>query len=264
MATGSIIGGLLGAGVGALGGAPQAGYAIGSGIGGTIEGMLDWNRGNNMNTPNIDPRQRMFLSELQRRRRLLDSGAMYDSTRRDIYQGGAQAMNAATSVTGGDIGATVSALSNINRSTGSNVNKILEAMSNQSMQLYPLENQLTESMANRDYAIRQYDKQQTMTHGAQMLKDGLQVVGAGVARSGGVGAGGNNTGGNGGFLQRWFDLLSNNNDNNNTNVNTNTNTNTNTNSGGEMSFNNQYLDPNFYQQQSSLPISAKERLWFFI
>lgn len=181
MATGAIVGGILGA---ALGGGSPLGYALGSGVGGAIEGGMLWNKANNKQISETDPRTRLLYDEIVRKRKGLESGQLYQPQQDAIRQAGAQTMQTAAGVTGGDIGATVSALRGINRSTGRNLNELYGQMMGQSTNLLGQQTAVDQMLYNWNYQKQAYEKQQAMAHAAQTLKDSMANTNAVIASRG--------------------------------------------------------------------------------
>jgi len=181
MATGAIVGGILGA---ALGGGSPLGYALGSGVGGAIEGGMLWNKANNKQISETDPRTRLLYDEIVRKRKGLESGQLYQPQQDAIRQAGAQTMQTAAGVTGGDIGATVSALRGINRSTGRNLNELYGQMMGQSTNLLGQQTAVDQMLYNWNYQKQAYEKQQAMAHAAQTLQDSMANTNAVIASRG--------------------------------------------------------------------------------
>lgn len=181
MAIGSIVGGVLGA---ALGGGNPLGYALGSGVGGALEGGMLWNKANKTQISETDPRTRLLYDEIVRKRKGLESGQLYQPQQDAIRQAGAQTMQTAAGVTGGDIGATVSALRGINRSTGRNLNELYGQMMGQSTNLLGQQTAVDQMLYNWNYQKQAYEKQQAMAHAAQTLKDSMANTNAVIASRG--------------------------------------------------------------------------------
>lgn len=180
MAIGQILGGVLGGAAGlALGGNPAtaaAGYSIGSGVGGLAEGMIQQKKAEGMDIMGVTPQQTQLLEDIRMRRRAMDAGTMYQPQQRSIMQTGQGAMREAVKATGGDTGATISALQKISRGTGRSLNELYGQMMNVGTQTLGLENQLVTDMANREYALSAYAQQQQMYDAMQKQKDALQII----------------------------------------------------------------------------------------
>lgn len=181
MAIGQVLGGTLGAAAGlALSGgnpaAGAAGYSLGSGIGGLAEGMMQQKKADSMDITGVIPQQTQLLEDIRMRRRAMDAGTMYQPQQRSIMQTGQGAMREAVKATGGDVGATISALQKISRGTGRSLNELYGQMMNVGTQTMGLENQMVADMANREYALSAYAKQQQMYDAMQKQKDALQII----------------------------------------------------------------------------------------
>ncbi|MDD4756098.1 MAG: hypothetical protein PHG29_08460 [Prolixibacteraceae bacterium] len=186
MATGAIVGGILGGALGSVipGAGTALGYSLGSGIGGLAEGAMMWNKANNKQISETDPRTRLLYDEIVRKRKGLESGQLYQPQQDAIRQAGAQTMQTAAGVTGGDIGATVSALRGINRSTGRNLNELYGQMMGQSTNLLGQQTAVDQMLYNWNYQKQAYEKQQAMAHAAQTLKDSMANTNAVIASRG--------------------------------------------------------------------------------
>jgi uncharacterized protein YcfJ len=186
MATGAIVGGILGGALGSVipGAGTALGYSLGSGIGGLVEGGMMWNKANNKQISETDPRTRLLYDEIVRKRKGLESGQLYQPQQDAIRQAGAQTMQTAAGVTGGDIGATVSALRGINRSTGRNLNELYGQMMGQSTNLLGQQTAADQMLYNWNYQKQAYEKQQAMAHAAQTLQDSMANTNAVIASRG--------------------------------------------------------------------------------
>jgi hypothetical protein len=187
MAGGNIIGGILGAGLGTLanpGAGTSAGWALGSSVGGVAEGLAGWGKANNMQLPQVDPRQRLLYDEIARKRRALETGVFYQPQQDVIRQAGAQGMQTAAGITGGDVGATVSALGQINRGTGRNLNELYNQMQQQSLGLLQQQIPLGQKIAEQIWAQKAYEKQAALTNAATVLKESMEGLNAGIASGG--------------------------------------------------------------------------------
>jgi len=170
--SGSLIGGILGATGGAMfggGAGAKAGYALGTTIGGAAEGLIGQQKAKSLPLGVSDPLQVQLLQDIRQRRMALDSGSMYLPQQQNIMQQGVLAMRRGAGVTGGDIGATVSALSMINRGTGRSLNELYGSMANESTQLLGQELGLGNMMASRAFQVQAWRKQQAMAQAARAI-----------------------------------------------------------------------------------------------
>jgi hypothetical protein len=177
MAIGSAIGGTLGGIIGAIptfGIGTGAGAAAGAALGGAIEGGVKWSQANKQTIDPTDIRQQQLLNEIIRKRKMLESGAMYSPQQEAISQMGLSAMNRAQRASGGNIGATMQAFAQAQRGTGRALNELYGNMMGQSVNMMGMQGQLTQEMANRILGLQMYNKQQAMVHGANTLQGGVE------------------------------------------------------------------------------------------
>ena len=93
---GSTVGGILGGIIGAIpsfgiGAAPGA--AIGTALGGGVDAVVASSKAKNASINPVDLRQKILLDEIIRKRKMLESGAMYQPQQEAIQQMTAQTMN---------------------------------------------------------------------------------------------------------------------------------------------------------------------------
>ena len=143
-------------------------------VAGMIAGGIRSHRAKKMAVDQVDPRQTLFLSELERKRKLLESGLYYQPEQDAINQQGKQALNTITSLTGGNIGATLNAINVVNRSTGRNRNQLYGNMSIESMRLQSLASNIIGSMTQRKERIQEYQQDQEMAEGKQLTQQGMR------------------------------------------------------------------------------------------
>lgn len=172
MSTGATIGGILGGGVGAaLGGNVVGGFALGSAVGGGIEGII---KRRQADSKTIDPSSAMqtsILNDITRRRRAMEAGTFFMPQQQQLMSMGAGAMNKAASVTGGNIGATISALRGINRGTGRNLNELYGQMLGAAGQMGQQEMAQVNQLYNQQFSIQSYDKQQALHDAMRTQQD---------------------------------------------------------------------------------------------
>lgn len=138
------------------------GLSIGQNAVGLAKANKDVKNAQGMVIPMTDWRQQEAYESLKDKARALETGAAYAPQQAAIQQQGLGAMSAATRVAGGDTGATLGALANINRSTGRLVNELYGGMSMEGLQLQNLLASTAKSMADRAYQIQGWNKSQAL------------------------------------------------------------------------------------------------------
>jgi len=150
---------------------------------GAIKSGIAKKKANAMNVPLVDYNQQMMLNQMKQKQASLESGAAYLPQQEAIKQQGLSAQNAVLRSTGGDVGATVEALSRINRSTGRNMNELYGNMSMEGLQMTGVMNQLVQQMADRSLTIQTQAKQQALADAIkqkQQYQQGLVTSLAGM------------------------------------------------------------------------------------
>lgn len=138
------------------------GLSIGSNAMGLIKANRDKKQAEAMVVPETDWRQQEVYDTIKQKMAAIESGSAYDPQRSAIAQQGLSAMNAATSVTGGDIGATIDALSKIQRGTGRTQNELFASTTQEGLQLSNLLSNVVKSMADRSYQVTGWEKRQAL------------------------------------------------------------------------------------------------------
>lgn len=179
------------------------GLSIGTNAMGLMKANRDKKEAEAMIVPETDWRQQEVYDSLKQRLRSIQSGSAYDPQRSAIAQQGLSAMDAATSVTGGDIGATIDALSKINRGTGRTQNELLGSMTQEGLQLSNLIANTAKSMADRSYQVTGWEKSQALADAMkrkQQYAQNLTTAATDVFGGGLIGSliGGGGSGGSGG------------------------------------------------------------------
>lgn len=178
----------LGSGIGAIagtaisGGNPMGGM-IGSTLGGLIEGGIKGNKAKNINIPLNDPTQINYLNSLLLKQKALESGTAYQSQQDAIRLAGKEAMDIAGRQAGGDYGAMVSALKNINRSTGRNLNELFGTMGLEALKMSSLIGEQTNLNAQRRLDIPMMEKSKLEGDAAQVQKDAMANLQGLLARN---------------------------------------------------------------------------------
>jgi len=185
MALGSVLGGIAGGVIGSipsLGIGAPAGFAMGSAIGGGIEGAIQKKKAEGMEIPSVTPLQTQLYEEIRSRRKAMEAGTMYQPQQQAIQQTGQGAMRSAVQATGGDIGATISALQKIQRGTGRSLNELYGQMMQSSNQLLGARTQMATDFANREYQVAAYNKLQMLADATQKQKDAKMIMAGMIAQ----------------------------------------------------------------------------------
>ena len=163
------------------------GTAIKSGVG-LATGMLQSLQAKklkdkaNSNLPQlVDPRQASFLSELNQKRRSMDTGADFAAGMSAIDTGNAGTNQAITQNTGGDVGGTIQALLQSERVSADAKNNVLAQGQQQQMQLNGMFNDLNNKIAARQMQLQMYKSQQAQAEWAKKKQTANQNMGAAVA-----------------------------------------------------------------------------------
>lgn len=126
------------------------------------------------NSPSpVDYNQQLMLNNLRDKQRSLESGAAYLPQQEAIKEAGRSTANAATRLSGGNVGATIGALNRINRSTGRNLNELYGNMSMEGLQMTNIMNQLVQQMANRSLNVQVGNQAQQLADAVKQ-KQGYQ------------------------------------------------------------------------------------------
>ena len=183
MGLGSGIGAIAGAGIGALAGNPMIGAQIGSTVGGLAEGYSKSQKAKNIKIPLEDPTQINYLNSLLLKQRSLENGTAYQPQQEAIRMTGQEAIDAATRQAGGDYGAMISALKNINRSTGRNLNELFGTMGLEALKMSSLIGEQTNLNAQRRLDIPMMEKSKLEGDAAQVQKDAMANLQGLLARN---------------------------------------------------------------------------------
>lgn len=138
------------------------GLSLGQNAIGLGKANRDLKSAQGMVIPMTDWRQQEAYESLKDKARSLETGAAYAPQQASIQQQGLGAIGAATRVAGGDTGATLGAIANINRSTGRLMNELYGGMSSEGLQLQNLLASTAKSMADRSLSIQWAGKQQAL------------------------------------------------------------------------------------------------------
>ncbi len=181
---------IAGVGTGALSGAaigteilPGWGTAIGAVVGGVAGGISGANKkkANEMTLPLEDQTQIEIFNELKRKQKALEAGSTYQAQKDIINQAGYKTMESIVKITGGDVGATVAALSGAQKATGRSMNELFAEMSAEGLKLNVLMEGLVEKISNRKLQIQAYEKSQAMVAAAQQQQNLTNMAMAALA-----------------------------------------------------------------------------------
>lgn len=134
----------------------------------------------------VDPNQAGFLSELQQKRKSLDTGAGYAAGQEAINSSTAGTNEALVRATGGDVGGTIQALLQSQKNAGIANNNLYAQGAQQQMAYTGMYNQLNNAIAARKLQLGLYRSQQDRAEWAQKQQMANQnlMAGLGIANSG--------------------------------------------------------------------------------
>lgn len=136
--------------------------------------------------PEQDYMQTKMLEDIERMRKSYETGLAMQPQQDVINLAGATAMKNVAKLTGGDVGAAISAMSNVNRGTGRTRNELFGQMSMQQLNLLNMYQDLQNRISQRKLGIQSWKKGQAMTEAAQMQQTGLQNLYGGLASMSGL------------------------------------------------------------------------------
>lgn len=146
-----------------------------------IEGGIKANKAKNINLPLTDPLQVSILNNLLAQKRRLETGAAYQAQQDEIRQLGREAMNNVMKLGGGNIGASMSGLAQVNRGTLRGLNNLYSNMGLEAMKLSGLIQQQGDTIAQRRLDIPLQEQRRLLGDSAQIQKEALAtLLGAGA------------------------------------------------------------------------------------
>jgi hypothetical protein len=168
---------IAGTGVGALVGGP-AGAAIGAGLGSQIPNLFPGSEAVPELPPMVDPAQQSMLDELYARRRSIEMGTSSEfATGREIIQRAeATALSNVQKLTGGDVGAAVTAAGQVMEGAGDNVSKMVGSATQMTAPYTQMIGELVDRMSQRRLELGMADRLQSMATETQRQENRNQLL----------------------------------------------------------------------------------------
>jgi hypothetical protein len=132
-----------------------------------------------------DPNQLALLSEIEQKRRSINTGSAFAADINELQSGTAQAMGAISRVTGGDVAGTVNALLAAQQAGARGVNQALAKSDQMGLQYDSLYSNMAKRVSDRAMQLQLAERTQKLAEWAQAKQDGMANLGAGIAKSGG-------------------------------------------------------------------------------
>lgn len=134
----------------------------------------------------VDPNQAAFLAELNQKRRSIETGADFAGAMANIDATTAGTQEAITRATGGDVGGTIQALLQAQRTAGGAKNQAI-AQGQQQQQAYTgMYKQMLDQIAGRRFSLQQQRSQQALAEWGKMKQGANQNFMAGLAGAAGM------------------------------------------------------------------------------
>lgn len=160
----------VGATIGGIFGMSSLGHEIGSYTGGLIDSAFGWDK-NKERVSGQDLASMALKNRLERYQKALQTGMAYQPQSQAIAQAGATAMENIKSMMGGNVGATISAFSRVNRGTGRNLNELYGQMSNEGLRMNELIEKITNGLYLKEQGVNRYYEQQQWATDAAATND---------------------------------------------------------------------------------------------
>lgn len=187
---GASIGGALGGAVGNSGstttstGAGAAGGALGALQ--LINSMAQTRKANKLRPGLEDPEQRMFLNEINQRRKAIRSGSAYTEDLRELGGQQASTNQGIVSSSGGAGGAAINALLKSQRGTGAAYGNILANAEKTASAYDNMYEGMLDKVAGRKLDLQNYEYTRALGQAAKNQQAGQSNILAALARQGGV------------------------------------------------------------------------------
>lgn len=133
-----------------------------------------------------DPNQAAFLTELNQKRRSLETGADYAGAMGAINSTTAGTQEAISRNTGGDVGGTIQALLQAQSSGNTAKNNVLSNAANEQLQYNSMYGGLLNQIAARRLQLQMYNSQQNRAEWAKMQQNANQNAMAGITGAAGL------------------------------------------------------------------------------
>lgn len=177
---GTLIGTGLGMGIGALaGGNAELGAKLGSSLGTLAEGFIAKKKADALTPPMEDTNRRNFLSDIERKRKQLQTGGtLYQLGSDELASGLANTQSNILSAGGGNIGALMSGLAGSSLAYNDAQNKLIAQNQQEEGRYTALANELSQELAKRRFDTTLQLRTEKMQEAAQATKSGLQNLNA--------------------------------------------------------------------------------------
>jgi len=180
----------IGAGLAGPGGG-AAGAQVGLAGGQLLAGLLGGKRAQAATPPGEDPELRVFLNEIQQRRKELETGAGFQTQRRLIGQQLATTQRGIVRAGGGATGATISGLARAQRVAGTQLGEVLGQAEQRQLFLTQMAGQIIGDIGQRKLELQLLERGQALAESKQVTSEGLSNLLAQIAGGGAIpGAGG--------------------------------------------------------------------------
>lgn len=136
----------------------------------------------------VDPGQAAYLSELQQKRRSIDTGADFAAGMSAVDTTNAGTNSAIVNATGGDVSGTIQALLQSERVSNDSKNQVLAQGQQQQMQYNSMYGNLLNDMAQRSLELKLMRSQQARAEWAKMQSNASKNLMAGAAGFSGAGS----------------------------------------------------------------------------
>ncbi len=133
----------------------------------------------------VDPAQAAMLSELDQKRKSIDTGSQYAAGMNSIDTTTASTANAITQNTGGDVGGTVAALIQNSRAAGQSKNQVLAQGANDQKYYTGMYGQLMGDIAQRKMELQLDRRRQFLAEWAQLRKKGSENLLGAITKASG-------------------------------------------------------------------------------
>lgn len=191
-------GGMMGGGGAGGGGAAKGAFSLATGLIQDLQAHKLKKEANSAMPPLVDANQAAFLSELNQKRKSIETGADYAAGMNALNASNAGTNDAIIRNSGGDVGGTVQALLQSERATSDAKNNLLAQGANEQMGYNSMYGEFLNKIAARKMQLQLYKSQQARAEWAAKQKDANANMMAGatsfIPGGGGMHMGGGTTG----------------------------------------------------------------------
>lgn len=130
-----------------------------------------------------DPNQLALLSEIEQKRRSINTGSAFAADINEIQSGTAQAMGSISRVTGGDVSGTVNALLAAQQAGARATNQALAKSDQMGLQYDNLYSNMAKRISDRAMQLQLAERTQKLAEWAQSRQDAWANLNVGIART---------------------------------------------------------------------------------